>query len=298
MLDCPRDGRPGDDRGRRARNLLGRRKVGPIDVQDAPTGSSTCASPTRPRRQPSPQRLLSYFQGRVAHWAGPGSAGVPARSRAPGEPAGAATTCARSPPDPVEHRLVLFSCAAAWRPAHRYRARPPRGTPRGRRSPTTPKQMAGAITSDGSYKAARFMQLCEASPLPLVTLVDTPGMMVGPEAEQTALVRHCSRLFADRRQPHRPHLGVVLGRRAYGLGAEAMLGGQLPGAAADPRLADRRARADGHRGRGAPARRPRRARGDRGSRRARAPRVAEMVTVACASTSAALTSPPTLRSTT
>ena len=39
------------------------------------------------------------------------------------------------------------------------------------------------------------MQLCDAHGLPLITLCDTPGMMVGPEVEETALVRHCSRLF-------------------------------------------------------------------------------------------------------
>ena len=58
-----------------------------------------------------------------------------------------------------------------------------------------PAHLAGAIDSDGADKAARFMQLCDAHALPIVTLVDTPGMMVGPDVEQTALVRHCSRLF-------------------------------------------------------------------------------------------------------
>ena len=55
--------------------------------------------------------------------------------------------------------------------------------------------LAGAITSDGADKAARLMQLCDAFGLPVLSLIDTPGMMVGPEAEATALVRHCSRLF-------------------------------------------------------------------------------------------------------
>ncbi|MFM2182916.1 MAG: hypothetical protein RJB61_1210, partial [Actinomycetota bacterium] len=58
-----------------------------------------------------------------------------------------------------------------------------------------PSHLGGAIDSDGSDKAARFMQLCDAFDMPIVTLVDTPGMMVGPDVERTALVRHCSRLF-------------------------------------------------------------------------------------------------------
>ena len=58
-----------------------------------------------------------------------------------------------------------------------------------------PKVLGGAIDSDGSDKAARFMQICEAYDVPILSLSDTPGMMVGPEVEKTALVRHCSRLF-------------------------------------------------------------------------------------------------------
>src|SRR5439155_7180382 len=51
-----------------------------------------------------------------------------------------------------------------------------------------PTHLAGAIDRDGADKAARFMQLCDAFDLPLLFLCDTPGMMVGPEAEKTALV--------------------------------------------------------------------------------------------------------------
>ena len=84
--------------------------------------------------------------------------------------------------------------------------------------------MAGAVTSDAGDKAARFLQLCDAYGFPVVSLVDTPGMMVGPEAETTALVRHTSRLLVAGAQLQVPLVGVVL-RRGYGLGAQAMLGG-------------------------------------------------------------------------
>ena len=89
-----------------------------------------------------------------------------------------------------------------------------------------PMQLAGAITSDGSDKAARFMQLCDAYGIPLLSLIDTPGMMVGPDAEATALVRHCSRLFNTGANLTVPLVAVIL-RKAYGLGAQAMAGGGL-----------------------------------------------------------------------
>src|SRR3546814_11018675 len=63
-----------------------------------------------------------------------------------------------------------------------------------------PLHLAGAIDADGADKAARFMQLCDAYDLPILFLCDTPGIMVGPDAEQTALVRHVSRLFVTDRK--------------------------------------------------------------------------------------------------
>ncbi len=88
----------------------------------------------------------------------------------------------------------------------------------------SPKHLGGAIDSDGADKAARFMQLCDAHGLAVITLCDTPGMMVGPEVEQTALVRHCSRLFVAGANLSVPLITVVT-RKAYGLGAQAMMGG-------------------------------------------------------------------------
>ncbi len=87
-----------------------------------------------------------------------------------------------------------------------------------------PTHLAGAIDSDGADKAARFLQLCDAYGLPIVSLVDTPGMMVGPDVEATALVRHCSRLFVTGANVSVPMVSIVT-RKAYGLGAQAMMGG-------------------------------------------------------------------------
>jgi acetyl-CoA carboxylase carboxyltransferase component len=89
-----------------------------------------------------------------------------------------------------------------------------------------PAHLAGAIDSDGADKAARFMQLCDAFDLPIVSLVDTPGIMVGPEIEKTALVRHASRLFVTGSTVTVPILTMIL-RKAYGLGAQAMAGGSF-----------------------------------------------------------------------
>ncbi|HEV7770507.1 MAG TPA: carboxyl transferase domain-containing protein [Solirubrobacterales bacterium] len=88
------------------------------------------------------------------------------------------------------------------------------------------RHMAGVITSDAADKAARFLQLCDAFGLPVVSLIDTPGFMVGPDAEATGLVRHASRLLLAGAALRVPLIAVVL-RRGYGLGAQAMSGGSL-----------------------------------------------------------------------
>ena len=75
-----------------------------------------------------------------------------------------------------------------------------------------PMRMAGAITSDASDKAARFMQLCDAFGLPVISLVDTPGFMVGPDAEATGLVRHASRLLVAGAALRVPLVAVILRR--------------------------------------------------------------------------------------
>jgi acetyl-CoA carboxylase carboxyltransferase component len=89
-----------------------------------------------------------------------------------------------------------------------------------------PAHQAGAIDADGADKAARFMQLCDAFDLPLLFLCDTPGIMVGPDAETTALVRHASRLFVTGANLTVP-TGTIILRKGYGLGAQAMAGGSF-----------------------------------------------------------------------
>ncbi|TNE36917.1 MAG: ATP-grasp domain-containing protein, partial [Alphaproteobacteria bacterium] len=88
------------------------------------------------------------------------------------------------------------------------------------------QHLSGAIDSDGSSKASRFIELCNTYDLPVVSLCDTPGFMVGPESEKTAAVRQFSRFFIKAAALEAPLMTVVL-RRAYGLGAMAMAGGDL-----------------------------------------------------------------------
>ena len=96
-----------------------------------------------------------------------------------------------------------------------------------------PAHLGGAIDSDASDKASRFVQLCDAHDLPIVSLCDTPGFMVGPEAEKSAQVRHFGRMFVVAGSITVPWITVVL-RKCYGLGAQAMAGGTLHGR--DPTL--------------------------------------------------------------
>lgn len=86
-----------------------------------------------------------------------------------------------------------------------------------------PHHLAGAVDSDGADKGARFMQLCDAFDIPILSLMDCPGIMVGPDHERTALVRHASRMFNTGANLTTPLFGVVV-RKAYGLGVQAMCG--------------------------------------------------------------------------
>lgn len=89
-----------------------------------------------------------------------------------------------------------------------------------------PTHLGGAIDAAGADSAAQHLELCRFYGLPVVVLCDTPGFMVGPEAERDGGVRRFSRLFKVGAHLGVPVVAVVL-RKAYGLGAQAMLGGHL-----------------------------------------------------------------------
>ncbi len=89
-----------------------------------------------------------------------------------------------------------------------------------------PSHLGGAIDAVAAEKAARFLQLCDAFDLPVISLFDTPGFMVGPDSEEQAAVRRVSSLFVVGATLSVPLLAVCL-RKGYGLGAQAMCGGSF-----------------------------------------------------------------------
>jgi len=89
-----------------------------------------------------------------------------------------------------------------------------------------PTHLGGAIDGEAADKASDFMELCSRFGIPLVFLCDTPGFMVGPEAEETGLVKRAARLFTTGASLEVPFCTVVL-RKGYGLGAQSMAGGSF-----------------------------------------------------------------------
>ena len=194
--------------------------IGPIDVQ-ARNGVVDVRVADEAEAVAVTKQLVSYFQGPLTDWSAPGDEAlrdiVPERRRRAydvhaaidGIADAGSVTCLRSEfARPMVTALARIEGRAVGIVAN------------------NPIHLAGAITSDGADKAARFMSLCDAFGLPILSLIDTPGMMVGPDAEATALVRHCSRLFTVGASLSVPLVAVIL-RKAYGLGAQAMAGGSM-----------------------------------------------------------------------
>ncbi|MCB1700763.1 MAG: biotin carboxylase [Pseudomonadales bacterium] len=88
------------------------------------------------------------------------------------------------------------------------------------------QQMGGAVDSQAAEKAARFLGICDALRLPVLSLTDTPGFMVGPDSEKAGAVRSMSRLFVAGAGMTVPIVAIFL-RKGYGLGAMAMTGGSF-----------------------------------------------------------------------
>ena len=89
-----------------------------------------------------------------------------------------------------------------------------------------PRHLGGAIDAEAADKAARFLTVCQANDLPVISLCDTPGFMVGPDSEKQAAVRRFGAMFVAGARLTAPLCTVVL-RKGYGLGAMAMAGGDL-----------------------------------------------------------------------
>ena len=195
-------------------------QIGPADVQHA-NGVIDVLVDDEVAATAAARHYLSFFQGRASHWTAP-------------------DTCALRDVVP-ENRLRAYDSRAVLAAlfdeasvlplrtgfgaaVHTALARL-EGRPVGVLA-SNPGSLGGAIDADAADKAARFMQLCNAHGLPLVTLIDTPGFMVGPQAEARAQVRHVSRLFVTAAALRVPVFAVAL-RKAYGLGAMALAAGSL-----------------------------------------------------------------------
>jgi acetyl-CoA carboxylase carboxyltransferase component len=193
-------------------------QIGPIEVQAA-NGVVDVVVADEAEAVAVTKRLLAYFQGSAAGWEAPEQAAL--RDVVPERRRRAYDVC----------KAIdgLFDSGSATLLRERFAPEMVTALARLEGRPVgvianNPMHLAGAITSAAADKAARFLQLCDAFELPVVSLIDTPGMMVGPDAEATGLVRHCSRLFIAGAALRVPFVAVIL-RKAYGLGAQAMAAG-------------------------------------------------------------------------
>ena len=189
--------------------------VGPIEVMEA----NGVVDVTTDDAVGTARELIGYFLGRSSSWTGPDQS--PLRDAVP---EGERTAYELLP---IVETLCDEDSVTVLRPAFAPELLTALGRVEGRTVGVLgndTRHWAGAITADAGDKAARFLQLCDAHGFPVVSLVDTPGMMVGADAERTGLVRHTSRLLVAAARMEVPLIGVVL-RRGYGLGAQAMLGG-------------------------------------------------------------------------
>jgi len=195
-------------------------EIGPLPVQTA-SGVVDLAVTDEAEAVAAAKTYLAYFQGRLAHWEAPDQRRM--RAIVP-ENRLRVYAVRRVIETLADEGSVLELRQAFGRTMVTALARV-EGRPLGIIA-NDPQHLGGAIDSDGSDKAARFMQLCDAFDIPLLYLCDTPGIMVGPEVEKTALVRHSSRLFLVGCNLSVPYFTVVL-RKAYGLGAIGMAGGNF-----------------------------------------------------------------------
>ncbi len=194
--------------------------VGPVSVQE-PNGVLDLVVADEAEATAAARKLLGYFQGATP----PGEAAdqqplreaVPERQRRayPVAPI-VETLCDAGSVTVLRERFAPELLTALGRIE---------GRPVGFLANDT-RHSAGAITAAAGDKSARFLQLCDAFGIAVVSLIDTPGIMVGPDAEATGLVRHASRLLVAGAALRVPLIAIVL-RRGYGLGAQAMAGGSL-----------------------------------------------------------------------
>ncbi len=88
------------------------------------------------------------------------------------------------------------------------------------------RYLGGAVNAEAAEKTAKFITLCDNFDIPIVSLCDSPGFMVGPASEEEAAVRRMAQLFIAGAKLTTPLVTIFL-RKGYGLGAMAMAGGSF-----------------------------------------------------------------------
>ena len=194
--------------------------IGPIDVQTA-NGVVDLVADDDAGAVDLARRYLSYFQGPVAGWTAADQRGL--RHVVPEDRLRVYDV--RRALDLLVDEGSRLELRSGFAPGMVTSLARVEGRPIGLIA-NDPAHLGGAIDSAGSDKAARFLQLCDAHGLPVLFACDTPGFMVGPESEETAAVRHMSRLFVTGANLSVPCATVIL-RKGYGLGAQAMAAGSL-----------------------------------------------------------------------
>jgi acetyl-CoA carboxylase carboxyltransferase component len=193
-------------------------EVGPIDVQTA-NGVVDVRVADEAEATDVARRYLSYFQGPVADWTAPDGRAL--RHAVPERRTRAYDVHAVL--DALADVGSVLELRAGYGASVVTALVRIEGRPYGLLA-NDPRHLGGAVDSVAADKAARFLGLCDAHGLPVVSLVDTPGFMVGPDAERTGSVRRMSRMFLVGANVSVPLCAIVL-RKAYGLGAMAMCGG-------------------------------------------------------------------------
>lgn len=193
-------------------------EVGPIEVQGG-NGVVDVVVDDEAEAVAVAQRYLGYFQGRREEWSAPDQRHL--RHVVPESRVRAYDV--RRAIDTLADEGSVLELRAGFAPGVITALVRIEGRPMGLVA-NNPRHLGGAIDSPAADKLARFLQLCDAHGLPVVSLCDTPGFMVGPDHERAATVRHFARLFVIGAHLRVPVVTVVL-RKAYGLGAQAMAAG-------------------------------------------------------------------------
>ena len=195
-------------------------EVGPMDVQ-VPNGVVDIAVKDEEEAVEVAKKYLSYFQGSIKNWTAPDARKL--RFAVPENRLRYYDM--RDIIDGIADIDSVLEIRKDWAPGIITSLIRIEGKPVGVVA-NNPGHLSGAIDSPGADKGSRFIQLCDAFDIPILSLIDCPGIMVGPESEKTALIRHAARMFVVGANIETPLMSVVI-RKAYGLGAQAMAGGSF-----------------------------------------------------------------------